>query len=79
MNVHRLDVKPKLSRHTYKRHDITVSYIPKDKEFLWSFHETTTMSFNGREPTANAALAAAKAQVDDLQEAATHHARSLPD
>ena len=64
-NVHRLDVKPMLTRHQYRRHDITVTYIPEDKEFKWSFNETRTMTFAGREPTAMAALTAAKAMVDD--------------
>ncbi len=66
-NVHRLEVKPMLTRHKYKRHDITVTYIPNDKEFKWSFNETRTMSFGGREMTAMAALDAAKLQVDSLQ------------
>lgn len=67
-NVHRLDVKPMLTHHKYKRHDITVSYIPIDKEFMWSFNETRTMSFGGRELTAAAALGAAKARVDTIEE-----------
>jgi len=66
-NVERLEVKPKLTRHKYRRHDITVTYIPNDREFLWSFNETRTMSFGGREPTAAAALVAAKLRVDDIE------------
>ncbi len=66
-NIHRLDVKPKLTRHKYKRYDITVTYIPSDKEFKWSFKETRAVSFGGREPTADAALCAAKEQIDYME------------
>ena len=66
-NVHQLKVSPKLTRHKYKRYDITVTYIPKDKEFNWSFKETRTMTFGGRETTADAALKAAKDQVDYIE------------
>ncbi len=66
-NIHRLDVKPRLTRHKYKRYDITVTFIPADKEWKWSFKETRTMTFGGREPSSDAALRAAKAQVDYIE------------
>ncbi len=69
-NVHRLDVKPKLTRHKYKRHDITVTFIPVDKEWKWSFKETRTMTYGGRESSADAALRAAKTQVDYMEKVA---------
>ena len=65
-NVHRLDVKPKKNVHKYRRYDITVSYIPKTKEFKWSFKEETTIAFEGLEPTAGMALSVAKNRVDAL-------------
>ncbi len=66
-NIHRLDVKPKLTRHKYKRYDITVTFIPADKEWRWSFSVVKSMSFGGREPSSDAALCAAKAQVDYIE------------
>jgi len=71
-NIHRLDVKPKLTRHKYKRHDITVTFIPIDKEWKWSFKETRTMTYGGRESSADAALAAAKEQVDYIEKVAAN-------
>ncbi len=65
-NVHQLGVKPKQSHHKYKRYDITVTYIPIDKEFKWSFKYTTTVTLGGRETSADLALHAAKAEVDHL-------------
>lgn len=72
-NVHRLDVKPKLTRHKYKRHDITVTFIPADKEWKWSFTETKTMTFGGREASSDAALRAAKVQVDYIEGVGAGH------
>ncbi len=66
-NVHRLEVKPKLTHHMYKRHDITVTYIPSEDEWKWSFElRPKTVSFGGRAPSADAALKHAKAQIDDI-------------
>lgn len=73
-NIHRLEVKPRLTRHKYKRHDITVTYIPKDREWKWSFTETKAMTFGGREASADAALSAAKMQVDYIEGVGTAHA-----
>ncbi len=71
-NIHRLAVKPRLTRHKYKRHDITVTFIPADKEWKWFFKETRTMTYGGREPSSDAALHAAKAQVDYMEEVAAN-------
>ncbi len=70
-NIHRLDVKPRLTRHKYKRYDITVTFIPGDKEWKWSFKETRTVSFGGRESSSDAALSAAKTQVDYIERTAS--------
>lgn len=65
-NVHQLGVKPRTTHHTYKRHDITVTYIPGTKEFKWSFTHTAKVVLKGKAPTADAALLKARAEVDKV-------------
>lgn len=77
-NIHRLDVKPKKNVHKYRRYDITVTYIPKTKEFKWSFKEQTVIAFEGQEPTAGIALSVAKNRVDEVIKAAHSVATAEP-
>ncbi len=70
-NVHRLEVKPRETTHRYKRHDITVVYIPGTKEFKWGFMHSADITFVGRASTSDAALLAAKVEVDHLTETNT--------
>lgn len=62
--------KPKKETHRYRRHDITVTYLPQEqtpeKRFKWSFSHTRTLSFSGRGASAALALVAAKHEVDSV-------------
>lgn len=57
-------VKPKTMNRQYKGAKITLTYVPKDKEWKWKVEVTHTMTFEGAAATDVKALRAAEKFID---------------
>ena len=67
-NVTPLVVKPKTATRQYRRHQITITFEPTTKKWSWTFVHTASVPFSGSESTMDAALRAAKREVDRIED-----------
>lgn len=65
-NVVPLHVEPKTIRETYRKHAITVTYIPATSSWQWEIEFTARLQFDGEEKNEKRALERARKQIDKL-------------
>jgi hypothetical protein len=64
-NVHTLNIPPKTHTEQYKRKTITVTFLPAEKLWRWSFGITIQREINGTATTIPRALAEARKRIDN--------------
>lgn len=65
-NVVKLEIEPKTVRETYRKHQVTVKYLPATSTWHWEIEFTARLQFDGEERNEKAALVKAKKQIDKL-------------
>lgn len=67
--VVRLEVKPKTFQRTYKKHKITVTFIPATKKWRWKVTVVTTTHYDDYADTSMKAVRAAEKFIDKIEKA----------
>lgn len=65
-NVHELNIPPKTIQERYRKYAITVTFLPAEKVWRWSFHVVSTREIMGTADTMQRALAEAKKKIDRI-------------
>lgn len=65
-NVVPLVVEPKSVRETYRKHAITVTYLPATSTWHWEIEFTARLQFDGEAKDEKRALNIARQQIDKL-------------
>ena len=65
-NVTQLHVEPKTVRETYRRHSITVTFLPATAHWQWEIEFTARLQFDGEEKSEKRAMDKARRQIDKL-------------
>lgn len=61
----RKEMKPKTLKRSYKRHEYTVTFIPKTKKWKWQVTVTTRMTYEEEADTQVKAFRAAERFIDE--------------
>ena len=65
-NVVKLEIEPKTVRETYRKHAITVTYLPATGAWHWEIEFTARLQFDGEAKNEKIAIAKARKQIDKL-------------
>jgi hypothetical protein len=61
-------VKPKERTFKYRRYDISIRFLPDERQWLWEFSYTITRRLHGYAPTFSLAEEEAKKWVDEIEQ-----------
>lgn len=65
-NVTNMNIKPNTKSHTYRKHRISITFVPDKLEWRWECRHTYEIQLDGLAKSHDRALSEAKKKIDHL-------------